>query len=58
MKKRHQDLWDAARAVLREKWIALNALQIKKKSQNQSSNLGNWKKKNKLSPKYEEKNIK
>ena len=26
MKKRHQNLWDAARAVLREKCIALNAL--------------------------------
>lgn len=28
MKKRHQNLWDAARAVLREKCIALNALKI------------------------------
>lgn len=32
MKKRHQNLWDAARAVLREKCIALDALQIKKRA--------------------------
>lgn len=30
MKKRHQNLWDAARAVLREKCTALNALKEKR----------------------------